>query len=104
MTPRRAAAPLVKAPDAAGLVIMPIETTNELVHASMMATREARNIRGDGADEIQAVKHMIRYRAMVGRQQGSLSLPKNTRPAAARRSRPKLLAGSASPVTADRPA
>lgn len=99
---RRAAALLVKALDVAGLVIMPIEPTTELVQASMMAMRQTPYIPGNSADEIQAVKHTIRYRAMVEKQRGSLGLSKNTRPAAAKRARRKVLAGSV-PVTADCP-
>ena len=90
---RRAAALLVKALDAAGLVVMPIEPTLELVQASMMAMRQTRTLRGGSADEVQALKHTIRYRAMVERQRGSLGLSKNTRPAAAKRARKRVLEG-----------
>lgn len=88
---RKAAALLVNALDAAGLVVMPIEPTLELVQASMMVMRQTRTLRGGSADEVQALKHTIRYRAMVERQRGNLSLSKNTRPAAATRARRKVL-------------
>lgn len=90
---RQVAARLIKALDKAGLVIMPAEPTSDMVQASMIAMRSTRTIGGASADEIQALKHTIRYRAIVEMQRGKLSLAKNTRPAAAERSRKRVLLG-----------
>ena len=64
---RKAAALLVTALEAAGLVVMPIEPTIDLVQASMMAMRPTRTLRGGSPDEAQALKHAIRYHPMVER-------------------------------------
>ncbi|WP_419729206.1 hypothetical protein [Lichenicola sp.] len=100
---RQIAARLIVALDKAGLVIMPAEPTSDMVQASMVAMRSTRTIGGSSPDRIQAVKHTIRYRAIVEMQRGQLSLAKNTRPAAAKRSRKRVLGARDGKYTKHRP-